>query len=446
MVWVSEGWLQTRIPLTVCNDPQNAWRLGRRSQQGQAVVKGGMSVAELVVWAGMAGAVGVLCLIAFGDWLVQRTADTARGLAFISMMGGAAVLMSGLPEQVWPSLDPLMLLPLKATLGPLSGALALGYLGAWLEAGHSESWIRRALWLGSFLLVMGSVGLASLAVLTEGRFVHQVLVASAVMNLLMVGLALVVSARGVLLGDRLARWMVVACVCLGVAVVGLYAKGLAVAGPGVFFWFCSALFFVAYFLIAIALTIQRNREERRLRHLAAGLSAPDYSIPMAQGPLLIPRVADAMWRSQRLERPCVVAALVVRNLYELGEQAEQGFETQILAVLAARVRRHVGFRNVVGLYHPRCFVLAVSPGQDPRRGELLVETLLQSVCERVRVGATDQHFDFWPNVGVGVVDVTQSPMGALAAINRAEQLALEGPARSNRAASAAHTETWPSPL
>lgn len=142
----------------------------------------------------------------------------------------------------------------------------------------------------------------------------------------------------------------------------------------------------------------------------------------------------------------MVAALVVRNLYELGEQAGQGFEARILAVLAARVRRQVGFRNVVGLYHPRCFVLAVSSGQDPRRGELLVETLLQSLCERVSVGSTDQHFDFWPLVGVGVVDVTHSPMDALAAIDRAEQLALDGPARSDSAAMGLHGETQPLPF
>ncbi|QCB48333.1 hypothetical protein [Hydrogenophaga sp. PAMC20947] len=405
-----------------------------------------MSVAELVVWAGMAGAVGVLCLVALGDWLVQRTADTARGLAFISMMGGASVLMSGLPEQVWPLLDPLALLSLKATLGPMSGALALGYLGAWLEAGRSETWIRRALWLGSFLLVLGSVGLAMAAVLTGGRHAFQVLAVSGAMTLLMVVLALVVSVRGAMLGDRLARWMVVACACLGASVVGLYAKGLGVSGPGVFLWFCTALFSVAYFLIVIALTIQRNREVRRLRHLAAGLSAQDYAIPMPQGSLLIPRVAEAMWRSHRLERPCVVAALVVRNLYELGDQVEQGFEAQILAVLAARVRRHVGFRNVVGLYHPRCFILAVSSSQDPRRGELLVEALLQSVCERVRVGSTDQHFNFWPNVAVGVVDVTHSPVDALAAIDRAEQLALESPAWKDPDGRWEDAETRPSAL
>ncbi len=405
-----------------------------------------MSVVELVVWSAMAGAVGVLCLVALGDCLVQRTADTARGLAFVSMMGGAAVLLSGLPEQVWPWLDPLAMLPFQVTVGPLSGALALGYLGAWLEAGRSEPWIRRALWLGSVLLVAASAGLALVALLEEGRHARQVLAWSGVTNLAMVALGLVVSVRGATLGDRLARWMVVACACLGVAVVGLYAKVLGVPGLGVFAWLGTALFAVAYFLIVIALTIQRNREVRRLRQIAAGLSAQDYAIPMPQGSLLIPRVADAMWRSRRLERPCVVAALVVRNLYELGEQAGQGFEARILAVLAARVRRQVGFRNVVGLYHPRCFVLAVSSGQDPRRGELLVETLLQSVCERVSVGSTDQHFDFWPLVGVGVVNVTHSPMDALAAIDRAEQLALDGPARSDSAAMGLHGETRPLPF
>ena len=385
-----------------------------------------MSNGELVVWAGMSGAIALLCLIAVADWFVQRTLAAARALAFVLTMGGSAVVLSGLLEQMIPALDSAATLPLRASIGPLSGALALSYLGVWLGAGRDEPLTRWIVFVGSLILVVVSVALAVFG----GRAGETVtMTASAVLNLSMVPVAIFVSARGAWLGDALARWMVVASACLGLAVMGLYAHSLGVPELGLLAWAVTAFATVAYFLIVIALTIQRNREVRQLRLLAKGLSTQSLDIPMPQGSHLIPKVAEAMWRSQRLERPCVVAAIAVRNLYELGDELGHGVEAQILAVLAARIRRHVGFRNVVGLYHPRCFVVAVSPGQDPRRGELLAETLLRSVRERVRVGPPDHRFDFLPSVGIGVVDARQAlghkPMDALSAINRAEHLALE---------------------
>ena len=219
--------------------------------------------------------------------------------------------------------------------------------------------------------------------------------------------------------------MSLACLWLIVMVAGLSAKMMGIAGLGIKAWALTAFATVLYFLIVIALTILRTREIRRLRQLALGVAPQELNIQIPQGAQLIPKVADAMWRAERLERDCVVAAIVVRNLYDVGEDLGHGEENQVLAVLAARIRRHVGFRNVVGLYHPRCFVMAVSSSQDPRRGELLVESLLKSVRERVRIGPPDRRFDFWPEVGMGVVELRKHPLEALAAINRAEQLALE---------------------
>jgi GGDEF domain-containing protein len=385
-----------------------------------------MSVWELVVWAGMSGAIALLCLVAVADCFVQRTVAAARGLAFVLMMGGAALLLSGLLEKLFSDLDFAAILPLKVAIGPLSGALTLSYLGVWLGSGQDDPVTRWAVFAGSVALVVGS---GFLAMAAENTDIWTVLTWSRAINMAMVAVALFVCARAAMLGDALARWMVLACAFLGLAVMGLYAKSLGTPGWGLWAWAVTAFATVAYFLTVIALTIRRNREVRRLRQLARGLVAQNLDIPMPQGSQLIPRVADAMWRSQRLERPCVVAAIAVRNLYELGDEQGPAVEVQILAVLAARIRRHVGFRNVVGLYHPRCFVLAVSPGQDPRRGELLVESLLRAIRARVRVGPPDHRFDFWPAVGMGVVNVVhsekQSNMDALTAINRAEQLALE---------------------
>lgn len=406
-----------------------------------------MSVGELVVWASMSGAIALLCLVAVADCVVQRTVAAARGLAFVLMLGCAGVFLSGLPEQLFPAVNFAPFLPLKTTIGPLSGALALSYLGIWLDSGRDEPLTRWTVFVGSLALVIISAGLAWIS---DSDDAARVMKLSAIVTLAMVALAVFVSGRGALLGDALARWMVVACAFLALGVLGLYAKSLGIAGPGIGVWMLTAFATVAYLLIVIFLTIQRNREVRHLRRLAKGLTGQTFDIPMPQGSQLIPKVAEAMWRSQRLERPCVVAAIAVRNLYALGDELGHGVEAQILAVLAARIRRQLGFRNVVGLYHPRCFVMAVSSGQDPRRGELFAETLLRSVRERVRVGSPDHRFDFWPSVGMGVVEVgalvNRLPTDALAAINRAEHMALEDPAMDDTMSQSLDFETLPGTL
>ncbi|WP_157694117.1 hypothetical protein [Hydrogenophaga crassostreae] len=381
-----------------------------------------IATVELAVWAGMTGALAVLCLVAMADCLVQRTVASVRGLAFLIMMGGGVIALSGFPEQLFPELDNANYLPLKVAIGPLSAALALRYLGVWLGTEREDALTRWTVQVACVVLVLLSVATFFAARRFEP---HNVLMSAGGIYLAMVGVAMFISARAAALGDSLARWMVLACVFLWLAVMGLVAKSIELPGLGLMTWVLTAFATVAYFLIVIALTIQRTREMRRLQLLAKGVVAQDFNIPMPQGSQLIPRVADVMWRSQRMERPCVVAAIAVRNLYELADELGHGVEIEILAVLAARIRRHVGFRNVVGLYHPRCFVLAVSSGQDPRRGELFVQSLLTSIRSSVRVGPPDQRFDFWPAVGMGVVQVEHSPMEALAAIDRAEQLAIE---------------------
>jgi GGDEF domain-containing protein len=384
-----------------------------------------MSVNELVVWSGMAGAILMLVLVAAADLVVQRSLAAARGLAFIVMMGGASVWASGLLQTLMPGLDATTNLVLQASFGPLAGALALNYLGVWLGEGRDESMTRWVLLVCTLVGVTVALTLAYLTVFSALLTPNQTLVISSTSYVGSVIVALLISLRGANLGDRLARWMAVACCWLIVMVTGLSAKMLAVPGLGLKTWALTALATVLYFLIVIALTILRTREVRRLRLLAKGLEQPDVNIQMPQGAHLIPKVADAIWRSDRLERDCVVAAVVVRNLYETGEELGHGVESQILAVLAARIRRQVGFRNVVGLYHPRCFVMAVSSGQDPRRGVLVVDVLLKSVKDPIRVGPPERRFDFWPDVGVGVVDLRKTHLEPLAAINRAEQLALE---------------------
>ncbi|WP_353395531.1 hypothetical protein [Hydrogenophaga sp. 5NK40-0174] len=375
----------------------------------------------------MAGVLLILALIASADLAVQRNKASLRGLAFIVLTGGAAVIMSGLPSMLWPGVSDKAWLLLKVSMGPLSGALALSYLGIWLDEAHEDANMRRMVTSGSMGLVMAAIALALMTVSTDAITGAGLIALAAVVNLLSAALAFAVALRGARLGDRLARWMVYACVSLAVMVAGLYSQGLGLAPLGLAGKAITALTTVGYFLVVIVLTILRTREQRRLRRMARGIVGREVDIPMAQGAALIPRVEDAIWRSQRMQQRCVVAAVSVRNLYEHGELVPNGSETKILSVLAARIRRLVGFRNVVGLYHPRCFVLAVSSGQDPKRGELKMNELLSSLREPVPLTIHGEPVRFMPCVGMGVVPVDAPSLSALDAINQAEKQSFNAP-------------------
>jgi hypothetical protein len=379
------------------------------------------SALEIAIWSAMTGVILVLACVSVADFLLQRSVAAARGVAFIVLTGLSSVLMSGLPQALFTGLDEQMLLPFKAALGPLSGALALAYLGLWVRIADDERLVRRVVSGGGLLLVVAAAALAG-AVLHGLGTREEVLGMAAVVNGVSVVCAAMVALRAATLGDSLARWMSAACICLAGMVAGLYAKGLGVSGFGTGASALTAICTVAYFLVAIGLTVQRNRELRRIKRLAMG--SDDEALGLPSGVRLVSKVDDAIWRSARVKRECVVVAVSVVNLLEPDLQSGARAQSAIVTALTARIRRVVGFRNVVGLYHPRCFILAVSAVQDPRRGTLLTTRLLRSLRLLVRVKQGREDISFEPAVGIGVVRLVGLGHDALKVINKAEQLAL----------------------
>ena len=80
----------------------------------------------------MLGGLLTLAASVIFDVVINRNVASARNLLFVVVMGSTCVLLTGLPEALWPDLPDAVLMPLKVSLGPLSGAIALNYLGTWL--------------------------------------------------------------------------------------------------------------------------------------------------------------------------------------------------------------------------------------------------------------------------------------------------------------------------
>lgn len=389
---------------------------------------------EVSIWSAMTGIVLLLVLAAATELALQRSLSAARGLAFIVLTGGAAVLLCGLPEMLLPGTHDALFL-LELAIGPLAGALALSYLGIWSGAAHDEALIHRIVSFGPLASIIATVGLVALSILDGGASLgsghqYRFMALASGTTACAVLMAGTVALRAVTLGDPLARWMATACICLATMVAGLYAKALQLPGYGLLAWALTAACTVAYLLIVIVLTIWRNRELRKLARQAKGADTDQRNTVLPRGAALVRLVDDALWRSARVGRECLVAAVTVSNLYEseLEGTSSVGAEEKIIEVMAARIRRIVGFRNVVGLYHARCFILVLSAVQDPKRQHLVAARLLKSLRLPLLLGTTGTQYHFAPTIGMGILRIDDASSNPLDAMNKAEQMALEAAA------------------
>jgi GGDEF domain-containing protein len=373
----------------------------------------------------MLGGLLTLTAIAAFDAAVSRNAGALRNLAFVVIAGTTCVLMSGLPEVLWPGIPFSALMLLKISLVPLSGAIALNYLGIWLGGTREDATVHSITVSGGRVLFYSAIALTLTAAAAPDLYLDRLLAAASAINMTAILLGLVAAIRAAALGDPLARWMVLACLCLAAMASGLYLRGLNVEGFGLVTWIITATLTVGYFLIATVLVLMRNRERRHLKRMAGLQVGADPATGLPTGSVLLSEVEHAFWRTARLDGTCTVVCLHLGNLYELAETAGHGVDNQILAAMAARIRRAAGFRCVVGLYHPRCFVVVISADKRRQYVNLTVSRLRTLVALPLSVVGRDQkQHDFTPQLGVGVVVLDPANADPLEVINKAERLAV----------------------
>lgn len=370
----------------------------------------------------MLGGLLTMATVAVADVLMNRSIASWRGLVFVLLLGSCAILMTSLPGLWFPELPASLLLALKASLGPLCGALALSYLGLWLGAATEDRIVYYTLTWGATVLAGASVLLAFWSLHYQGLRPAEVVEVAAIASCIALLLGLAVAVRAYTLGDQLAGWMVVACLFLAGMILGLYAYTLH---PAWFGWkgmaltaFCT----VAHFLVVTALTVRRNRQNRHLLRLAGLAQGADPATGLPTGSVLLSKVDDAFWRSARRHGECTVVCVHLQNLYELGESAGHRVDQQILSAITARIRQAVGFRCVVGLYHPRCFIVVISGIKHAELVERNVLRLRMVLSKPLSVVGVDEAFHtFTPRFGMGVVTVEAGGADPVAAVDLAER-------------------------
>ena len=384
-----------------------------------------MEFAENTVWSVMAGGLLSLTLLAAADALITRSLGAVRNVLLVSFIGSVCVLMSGLPEYLFPALPERLLMVLKASLGPLAGALGLRFLGIWIGGAREDRLLYAVTVWGCYIMVIASAVLAVLAVILPAGDFLELLRMSALVNALTVVLILLVSVRATLLGDPLARWLVLASLLLAGMMTGLYLHALQVR-LALVWWLLTASSALVFVLIVMVLIIVRNRANRELARLARLDAGSDPVTGLPTGARLLSEVEHAFWRAGRLRGQCVVVCVYLSNLYELGDSMGRTTDNQILAATAARIRRAAGFRCVVGVYHPRCFIIVFTLDRKRTFDEAALTRIRNLVTQPLQVvGNREQRQQFQPVVGLSALPVLPDLVQPLDVLNEAEHQAMD---------------------
>ncbi len=384
-----------------------------------------MDMAENTVWAIMAGGVLSLVLLAAADTVVTRSLGAMRNMLLIFTIGSACIFLSGLPETLFPGLPERLMMALKAGFGLLSSALGLRFLGIWAGGDREDHLVHRLTVWGAYGMLIASLVMAVLATLVAPQDFHGLLMLTAGLNAIAVVLCMVITVRAALLGDPLARWLVLACLILTGLMAGLYLHALKVPGIGLGLQALTAASAVLFLLIVMVLIVVRNRQQRQLARLSRLEMGWDPVTGLPTGAKLLSEVEHAFWRTGRLHGHCVVVGIYLSNLYELGDSLGRTSDNQILAATAARIRRAAGFRCVVGIYHPRCFIVVFSINRKRTFNESGIARLLGLVTQPLQVvGSKDQRQPFFPQVGLAVRTVQPDHSVPQDVIDAVEQEAM----------------------
>lgn len=383
-----------------------------------------MDLHEIVIWAAMLGGLITLAVFALFDALLRRRVASWRALAFIVLTGSACVLLSGLIETLWPMLHSHALHVLQNSVGLITSALSLYLLGLWLGTRSDDKVLRYTVVYGPLGLLGAAVAMAGWTLASTAEDWHALLLISGAINMAALMLPGIASLRAAHAGDRWAWAMLGITILLSVVVCGLYAKALHVDVPSVAVWALVAACTVGFFTLATYLGLRRDRYMSQLERLAAQALADDPATGLPKGSVLLSKIGDALWRAARKDRECTVICLYLRNLYELGETAGHAVDQRILSAMTARIRRAIGFQNIVGLYHPRCFVIVIATTPGSRLLDKSLQRLRYIMVQPLPVTGQDNAIHlFVPRMGMGCVQVVGVDQDPLAVLEDAERRA-----------------------
>lgn len=368
-----------------------------------------------------------VCLAALADAIANRSSAAFMGLGYMSALTLYGLLLCGLVTMVLPGLPAMLVHTLQVSLGPLCCTMALVVTGRWLNARDEDHWICPIMHgaIAVTLLATLGLGIASFMRPDEQPVLLLASAATCVATVVLTGMC---SWRAYRMGDRLALGILPTALALGVSIIGLYSEAAQPGSLSATAIGLTALCTVAYLLMVAALSIIRTRETKRLERLAGMHLGMDPITGLPTGSALVAKVDDSFWRSAREGLACNVVCMHLHNLYELADVAGHGVENQIALNMSARIRRAVGFRCVVGLYHARCFIVVIPVRKESSQAQIhsFVQRLRVLISKPVTItGHHRTQHAFQPDWGIAVVSVNANQHDSSAVLRQAERMAMQ---------------------
>jgi GGDEF domain-containing protein len=387
-----------------------------------------MTLVEVAIWSGAAGAIALVVLICAIDWVMLRTPAAAQGTAYNFTALLFVMLLSGLVQALRPAWDRELLRVAQVLIGPLCVGLGNYWVRAWLAA-PSRDRLMDALLLGA------GIGVPLAAPLCLLLPLQQQLPAAAALVTLNTGLVLWMSVRAWMMGDALALGIAIGCVMMLPAVAGLYALALRVPGVGAAWQVPIALASVLCVAVIGYMLWKRNQHERRTRGFEQVQSQFDPVTKLPGGLPLVRQLIRAQARRRLTRREGAMIAVILFAPEKIVSQAGAAGLNEVYLHLAQRLQRQVGVVNPVGRYWDRCFVALVETIHAQSALRTLGLRVASSLRRPMQVTAADGgELQVRVDIGVGVVLLGKDAGAVEDLLHEAQQLAEAARQLPSRAA------------
>ncbi len=387
-----------------------------------------MTTPELMIWSLSAGAIATVIVLNVAELVRSRSKAARQGFVIHLCALCFVALLSGMVLAVEPAWDTPFFRAAQVLIGPLSGAAGAYMMVDWLSARARDRLMSVA--LRTSMIVCAVAGPLCLLLPQPMQ-----LPASGLVTALAASVALWLSARAWMLGDRLALGMALGCLLMLVAIVGCFLHALQWQSASLGTQIVAAAA-IALSNIVVGLVIwQRYVREHRVRRDSR---LPTERDPVTQLPgsvIIVQKLVDALKRRRRTGRDGAVLAVLLFDLEHSTAHVGPVGLNDVLSQMASRIQRQVGAMNPVGRYYDRCFVVLVETIASPAALRTLGLRVASSLRKPISVQMPhDQVIDVRLDVGVGVVHMAGHTTNADAVLHEAEEMAQLARGMRSRAA------------
>ncbi len=387
-----------------------------------------MTAVELMIWSLSAGAILTVIVISLMELVRTRSKAAQQGFALHMSALGFVVLLSALPLALEPTWKSPIFHAAQVLIGPICAGAGAYMMLDWLSARARDRVMLLALRAAMFVSAGGGLMCLVLPV-------HMQLPAAGLITALVASVALWLSGRAWMLGDRLALGMVLACLLMLTAIVGIYLNALQWQRAGLATQMVAAAAIALGNIVMGLMIWQRYVMEHRVRRDSR---LPTVRDPVTQLPgsvIIVQKLVDALKRRRRTGRDGAVLAVLLFDLENSTAQVGPVGANDVLSQVASRIQRQVGAMNPVGRYYDRCFVVLVETIASPVALRTLGLRIASTLRKPIHVQMPhDQVIEVRLDVGVGVVHMVGHTSNADAVLHEAEEMAKLARSLRSRAA------------